>query len=210
VLGVCAGTRGHRSGHDQERRVATWSSARRVAPFPAPRLARAPAAAASAPRPSPSCPQRGGPSRGRLLDWPSTPTRQRGAALPPRRRSDCQVAQSLGWCGLLGKGLREACAEYCPKIAERAADVLRFGEETGAVGGGSARGLAGLDPGASTGRANLQAFASEQELAATIAHESFRLATSQSAQGLRRAMAASETSSAYSFAEKVAPYVRGR
>jgi hypothetical protein len=53
------------------------------------------------------------------------------------------------------------------------------------------------------------AFASDMELAKTIAHESYRLATSQSAGGVGAGLAKAETNAAFSFAEQVGRYVMG-
>jgi hypothetical protein len=51
-----------------------------------------------------------------------------------------------------------------------------------------------------------KAFGSEPELASTIA-QAFRLGTSQSARGVSGPMALSETRSAFTFAQKVEPYI---
>ncbi|GHG31377.1 MULTISPECIES: RHS repeat domain-containing protein [Amycolatopsis] len=53
------------------------------------------------------------------------------------------------------------------------------------------------------------AFASDAELAKTIAHESYRLATSQSAGGVGAGLAKAETDAAFKFAEQVGPYISG-
>lgn len=53
------------------------------------------------------------------------------------------------------------------------------------------------------------AFASDAELAKTIAHVSYRLAKSQSAGGVGAGLAKAETDAAFNFAEKVGPYVMG-
>lgn len=54
-----------------------------------------------------------------------------------------------------------------------------------------------------------QAFTSESELAKTVAHESYRLATSQSAGGVSGPMATDETQAAFNFAEKTWKFVMG-
>lgn len=53
------------------------------------------------------------------------------------------------------------------------------------------------------------AFASDSELAKTIAHESYRLATSASSGGVSGGLAKAETDAAFNFANRVGPYVMG-
>lgn len=54
-----------------------------------------------------------------------------------------------------------------------------------------------------------EAFASEHELASTLVHESYRLATSRASSGVHGALASDETGAAFGFANKTARYVMG-
>lgn len=54
-----------------------------------------------------------------------------------------------------------------------------------------------------------EAFASDAELAKTVAHETFRLSTSASAGGASARLATSETADAFGFAERAWQWILG-